>query len=83
MIIKIKAFIYRFSNVFGLRVYLAQKEEDAFINSKNYDSELSKSCAIGLWQGLNGFTTVWTYKMPLYKAIYSKVKHAFDFWSLK
>lgn len=83
MIIKLKAFIYRFSNIFGLRIYLAQKEEDAFINCQKYDSELSKSCAIGIWQGLNGFTTVWTYKKPFHKAIIIKIKHAFDFRSFK
>jgi hypothetical protein len=83
MILKIKAFIYRFSNIFGLRIYLAQKEEDEFINSQKHDSEISRSCAIGLWQGLNGFTTVWTYKKPFHKAIIMKINHAFDFWSLK
>lgn len=82
MILKIKAFVYRFSNIFGLHIYLAQKEEDAFINSQSYDSEISKKCAIGLWQGLNGFTTVWTHKLPMHEALFIKIKHAFDFWSL-
>ena len=29
--LKTKAFIYRFSAIFGLRIYLAQREEDEFL----------------------------------------------------
>lgn len=80
--IKFKAFIYRFSAIFGLRIYLAKKEEDAFIKSFPDMSEVSEGCHRGLWQGVHGFTTVWTYHMPWYKALIVKTKHAFDFRSL-
>lgn len=76
--IKLKAFIYRFSNIFGLRIYLAQKEEDSYINSLGEDvSFLSR----GLWQAKHGFTTIRTYKQPFHKALVSKIKHAFNFRS--
>ena len=78
MILKLKAFIYRFSNVFGLHIYLAQKEEDAYVNSLGEDASFLSS---GLWQAKHGFTTVWTYKIPLHKAFIAKTKHAFDFRS--
>jgi hypothetical protein len=81
MILKIKAFIYRFCNIFGLCVYLARKEEDAFMKTQEIDSELPEGCIIGLWQARNGFTTVWTYKQGLIKGTISKIKHAFDFRS--
>jgi hypothetical protein len=76
--IKLKAFIYRFSNIFGLHIYLAQKEEDTYINSLGEDADF---LSVGMWQGKRGFTTVWTYKQPLFKATISKIKHAFDFRS--
>lgn len=79
MILKIKAFIYRFSAVFGLRIYLAEKEEQAYLNSQEFDSQFAKEIAIGIWQGKNGFTTVWTYKKSFFKALSLKFKHAFDF----
>lgn len=82
MILKIKAFIYRFSNIFGLHIYLAKKEEDAFIKSLPDMSEMSEGCHRGLWQGVHGFTTVLTYRKPWYKALIFKIKHAFDFGSL-
>lgn len=78
--IRLKAFIYRFSNIFGLRIYLAQKEEDAYINSLG---ENASFLSAGLWQAKHGFTTVWTYKDPFHKAIIAKVKHAFNFRSYK
>lgn len=77
--IKLKAFIYRFSAIFGLSIYLAEKEEQAYINSLKDMDELSESIHRGLWQGQRGFTVVWTYKMPFHKAIIAKIKHAFDF----
>jgi hypothetical protein len=77
--IKLKAFIYRFSAIFGLSVYLAEKEEQAYINSLKDMDELSESIHRGLWQSVRGFTTVWTYKMPFHKALIAKIKHAFDF----
>lgn len=78
--IKFKAFIYRFSNIFGLYIYLAQKEEDAYINSLGEDADFLSS---GLWQACNGFTTILTYKQPLFKSLVSKTKYAFDFRSYK
>lgn len=76
--IKFKAFIYRFSNIFGLYIYLAQKEEDAYINSLGEDTDFLSS---GLWQAKHGFTTIWTYKQPFFKALIAKIKHAFNFRS--
>jgi hypothetical protein len=76
--IKLKAFIYRFSNIFGFHIYLAQKEEDAYVNSLGEDADFISSA---VWQVKYGFTTVWTYKQPLFKAITSKIKHAFTFGS--
>lgn len=81
MILKIKAFIYRFFNIFGIHVYLASKEEKRYLETLEFDDEFDKGTFIGLWQAKNGFTTIWTYKMPLHKAVISKVKHAFDFRS--
>jgi hypothetical protein len=79
MILKIKAFIFRFSNIFNISIYLAKKEERAFLESIEFDDELDKSISIGLWQATHGFTTIWTYKKPFHKALISKIKHAFDF----
>ncbi len=75
--IKTKAFIYRFFAIFGLRIYLAHKEEKEYLNSLGKLSEFSKQCLIGSWQAKNGFTTVWTYKQPFFKGLIAKVKHAF------
>lgn len=77
MILKIKAFIYRLSAIFGLRVYLANKEEQAYIDSLGKIDELYEGCSRGLWQAKRGFTTVFTYGLPLHKALTSKIKHAF------
>jgi hypothetical protein len=79
MLLKIKAFIYRFSNIFGMHIYLATKEEKAFLESIEFENELDKSISISLWQATNGFTTIWTYKKPFHKALILKIKHAFDF----
>lgn len=76
--IKFKAFIYRFSAIFGLRIYLAQKEEDDYINSLGEDVNF---LSIGLWQVKYDFTTILTYKQPFFKALISKIKHAFTFRS--
>ena len=82
MMLKVKSFIYRFSNIFGLRIYLANKEEQAYIDSlDDIDSELGEACYRGLWQAERGFTTVWTYKQPLLKSLIAKIKHAFNFRS--
>jgi len=81
MILKIKAFIYRFSAIFGLRIYLAKREERLYLETLEFSDYLDKSISSGLWQAHNGFTTIWTYKMPWYKAFIAKIKHAFDFRS--
>lgn len=82
MILKIKAFIYRFSAIFGLYIYLANKEEQDYIDSlDDIDEELGDGCYRGLWQAEHGFTTIWTYKQPFFKALIAKIKHAFDFRS--
>jgi hypothetical protein len=83
MILKIKAFIYRFSAIFGLSIYLAQKEELEFLKTMVGHSDFDKSSSLGLWQGKHGFTTVWTYKKSFFKAFIAKTKHAFDFRSYK
>lgn len=79
--IKLKAFIYRFSAIFGLRIYLAQKEEQRYIDSLKVIDNLHEGCSRGLWQARHGFTTVWTYKQPFLKALVNKTKHAFNFRS--
>ena len=79
--IKFKAFIYRFSNIFGLYIYLAQKEEDAYIDSLGKLDKVGEGCSRGLWQAKRGFTTIWAYKQPFFKALIAKTKHAFDFRS--
>jgi hypothetical protein len=76
--IKFKAFVYRFSNIFGLYIYLAQKEEDTYVNSLGEDADF---LSVGIWQAKYGFTTVLIYKQPFFKAITSKISHAFDFRS--
>lgn len=81
MILKLKAFIYRFSAIFGLRIYLANKEEQAYVESLEEVDELYKGCSIGLWQAKHGFTTICTYKQPFFKALIAKIKHAFNFRS--
>lgn len=81
MILKIKAFIYRFCNIFGLHIYLAKKEEKLYLETLEFSDYLDKSISSGLWQAENGFTTVWTHKLPLHKAIIAKIEHAFDFRS--
>jgi hypothetical protein len=81
MILNIKAFIYRFSNIFGLRIYLAKKEEEEYVSrnvSKRGDS-VSRSISIGMWHARNGFTTVYVYGKPFLRQIKAKIKHAFDF----
>jgi len=78
MSLKVKAFIYRFSNIVGLRIYLANKEEQEFINSIKNTDHLHESLERGLWQAKHGFTTVWTYKQPFHKALLTKIKHTFN-----
>jgi hypothetical protein len=82
VILKIKAFIYRLSSVFGLRIYLAEKEENGYINSIEIHSNIQESVARGMWQAQHGFTTVWTWGQPWYRALSTRIRHAFDFRSL-
>lgn len=83
MILKIKAFIYRFSDIFGIKIYLANKEEAIYIRSLNNLSKLEKGIHVGLWQAKHGFTTIWTYKQNPITAFINKTKHAFDFKDYK
>lgn len=73
MILKIKAFIYRLTGI-----YLAQKEEDAYLRSTealevlerykkapelcDMELETHKSLLIGLWQAEHGFYLPFNYK---------------------
>jgi hypothetical protein len=79
--LQLKAFIYRFFAIFGLRIYLANKEEQAYINSLENLEDFLSGCERGLWQTRHGFTTVWTHRQPWYKALKVKIKHAFTFRS--
>lgn len=83
MVLRIKAFIFRFFGIFGIHLFLAGKEQDAYIKTQKFDSQISKSCLIGLWQTKHGFTSVWTYGMSFHEAVIAKVKHAFYFKGLK
>lgn len=42
MILKIKAFIYRFCNIFGLHIYLAKKEEKLYLETLEFSDYLDK-----------------------------------------
>lgn len=92
MILKIKAFIYRFSAIFGMRIYLAQREEDQYLLVHKFrrlakdiieDEEKSSIDEFGLmrgiWHAKNGFTSIYTRNMSFKDSIIAKVKHAFDF----
>lgn len=77
--VKFKAFLYRFFAIFGLRIFLAEREQEDFIGQMGKMSKFEKELNRGTWQAFNGFTTIWTYKMPFYKALIAKIKHAFNF----
>jgi|LauGreDrversion4_2_1035121.scaffolds.fasta_scaffold2324080_1 hypothetical protein len=79
MILKIKSFIYRFSDIFGFRVYLAEKEEAKYLKSLEDLDEIKKGIYIGIWHANHGFTTIYNYTLPFYKTIKSKIIHAFTF----
>jgi len=81
MILKLKAFIYRFFAIFGFRLFLAQKEQESFVEGLP-TSKLDRSIAVGLWQARHGFTTIYTRRMPFVQATLTKIKHAFDFGGL-
>jgi hypothetical protein len=73
--LKIKAFIYRLSSAFGHGIYLAQKEEDAYIHLTRPSLGLKEDLERGCWQAKHGFTSVWTWNQPWYKAFWNKLKH--------
>lgn len=90
MLLRVKAFIYRFSDIFNYRIYLAEKEEQAHFRRISYinvickmiDKSLSLEMGIhlhrGLWHIDNGFTTVYVSKdVSKIRRIIIKVKHAF------
>ena len=90
MLLKIKAFIYRFSDVFGYRIYLAKKEESAHFYKisciynmcKMIDESLSLEIPVALHRGLwcidNRFTTVYVSRdTNKIKRFFIKIKHAF------
>lgn len=80
MILKLKAFIYRFSNIFGLRIYLAEKEEVAYLSSLGHTTSFELGIYTGLWQCKHGFTTIYISRNTYFiKRIYGKIKHAFKF----
>lgn len=78
-LIKLKSFIYRFSNIFGLRIYLAQKEERAYLNSLELSGEDYLGLHSGLWQARHNFTTIYTKRMKPLQALKNKIIHAFTF----
>jgi hypothetical protein len=87
--LKIKAFIYRLSALFGYRIYLAQKEENEYfakalfvntclgmINEK--DKHIHRGVIgayIGMWHAEHGFTTIYTRNMTRFEAIKTKIIH--------
>lgn len=90
MVLKIKAFIYRFSCIFfAKRIYLAQKEEDAYfaktrfagivlhiISGKDH-ANLRTMLSIGMWHADNGFTSLYTRDMSRIKALKRNIIHLF------
>jgi len=79
MILKFKAFIYRFFNIFGLHIFLAKKEQSKYIVSLGKLSKMERGLYEGIWEATHGFTTVWTRRMSFHKALFCKIKHAFNF----
>jgi hypothetical protein len=91
--LKTKAFIYRFSAIFGLRIYLAQREEEDYVrlhrmyrlirdiieDEDTRDDKAEFGILRGIWHASNGFTAIYTRNMSFKDSIVAKVKHAFDF----
>lgn len=87
MILKIKAFIYRLSAIFGKRIYLAQKEEDAhfaeamfvstvlFIITGDDREDFGVRLQRSIWHVENGFTSLYTKNMTYTEAIKQSVIH--------
>ena len=75
-----KAFIYRFSAIFGMRVYLAKKEEREYMkNVSKRGNRFHYDLAVGMWQADNGFTTLWVRDRSFFGKLWARTKHAFDF----
>jgi hypothetical protein len=89
MVLKIKSFIYRLSALFGKRIYLAQKEEEAYFAEAMFVSAVTRiitgedkeDFGIGLHRGLwhvnNGFTTLYTRNMTRTEALKQGIIHLF------
>lgn len=89
MMLKIKAFIYRLSSMFGKRIYLAKKEEDAIFANAIFanlvmciirgtkSTDIRTMLSVGLWHADNGFTSLYTKGMPRIKAIKQNIIHLF------
>lgn len=89
MILKIKAFIYRLSSIFGKRIYLAQKEEEAYFAETMFASTVTRIITSeekedfgirlhrGLWHVNNGFTTLYTRNMTRTEALKQSIIHLF------
>jgi ethanolamine utilization microcompartment shell protein EutL len=89
MVLKIKAFIYRFSCIFGKRIYLAQKEEDAYFAEAKFadivlhiisgrdHTNLRMILSVGIWHADNGFTSLYTGDVSRIKALKRNIIHLF------
>ena len=86
--LRIKAFIYRLSSIFGKRIYLAQKEEDAHFAQAMFastvlsiitgrDTYFGVSLSKGIWHAQHGFTSVYTRDITRFKAIKQNIIHLF------
>jgi hypothetical protein len=87
--LKIKAFIYRLSAVFGRRIYLAEKEEGDYFKNALFANlvlgmidekkkEVHRSIIgayIGMWHAKHGFTTMYTRNMSRFEAIRQTIIH--------
>jgi hypothetical protein len=89
MILKIKAFVYRLSSMFGRRIYLAQKEEDEHfgeaifasivlrIISGDENADFGIQLHRGIWHANHGFTSLYTRNMTKTQAIKQNIIHLF------
>ena len=86
--LRIKAFIYRLSSIFGKRIYLAKKEEDAHFAQAMFASTVLSiitgrnrhfiiSLNRGMWHAEHGFTSVYTRHITRFKAIKQNIIHLF------
>ena len=80
MILQIKSFIYRFFVIFGLNIFLAEKERQEYINSKGFNSKEDRHLAVGLWEVKNGFCQILTSSDQSFLERFSiNIRHAFNF----